>query len=352
MGAASAVRTETQRGGRRAALHIAGTLWRLPGSFGIARALGPSYSLRCVLFHDISDVESPFTRGLNVTTRRSEFEAALQFLTKHYTPVRLGDVLYGKHLPPRPVLVTFDDTYASVAEVAAPLCRKYGVPAAFFVNASCLDNRQLALDNLVCSVTNAVGMSEMNRLIHAIMGSQQAQLQSMAEIFSSFLPNISLERRQAFQEALLNLLPQRERDWAEAGLYLTSQQLQTLVASDFEIGNHTYTHVHCRCLSGPVLRDEIDRNKAELESVSGSKVRSFSLPYGSRADLTDELAKHLGDTGHQAVFLSESVANSDRNTFRFDRVSARANNNAELFGELEVLPRLRAMRNLLFQGGN
>ena len=37
----------------------------------------------------------------------------------------------GRALPPRPVLVTFDDAYASVSEIAAPLCSKFGVPGGF-----------------------------------------------------------------------------------------------------------------------------------------------------------------------------------------------------------------------------
>ena len=102
-------------GTRRATLNlVAGTLWYVPGSFGMARLLGPQYSLRCVLFHDISDTESSFTKGLGVTITRQHFEAALKFITRHYTPVSLQDVIAdsdGRGLPPRPVLVTFDDAY-------------------------------------------------------------------------------------------------------------------------------------------------------------------------------------------------------------------------------------------------
>src|SRR5208282_3188097 len=103
----------------------------MPGRFGIARALG-SYSLRCVVFHNISATESPFTRGMGVSITPRDFEAALAFLTRYYTPVRLQDVLAdrdGRGLPPRPILVTFDDGYASVKKWAAPLCSRFGVPA-------------------------------------------------------------------------------------------------------------------------------------------------------------------------------------------------------------------------------
>src|SRR4051812_27842661 len=83
----------------------AGSLWYAPWSFSIARLLGPSYSLRCVLFHDISDTESDFTRGLGVTIERSTFESAIKFISKHYTPVSLQDVVEGfngRRAPSRP----------------------------------------------------------------------------------------------------------------------------------------------------------------------------------------------------------------------------------------------------------
>src|SRR4051812_30445413 len=83
---------------RRTALNIvAGTTWYVPGSFGIARVLGSKYSLRSVLFHDISDGESPFTKGLGVTVTRKQFEDALKFIIRHYTPVSLQDILADFH---------------------------------------------------------------------------------------------------------------------------------------------------------------------------------------------------------------------------------------------------------------
>ena len=62
------MKTENQTGrnqlGGRVALNLAGrTLWHFPGRFGIARLLGRRCSLRCVLFHDVSDTESSFHKG-------------------------------------------------------------------------------------------------------------------------------------------------------------------------------------------------------------------------------------------------------------------------------------------------
>jgi peptidoglycan/xylan/chitin deacetylase (PgdA/CDA1 family) len=340
---------------RHAVVNLAaGTLWRMPGRFGIARILGPSYLLRCVVFHNISATESPFTEGMGVNITPSNFEAALRFLTKYYTPVRLQDVLAdadGRDLPPRAVLVTFDDGYASVREWAAPLCSKFGVPAICFVNAAFLDNQRLAPDNLVCYAANTLGMETINAAVHTVKGTDFPKLKSLSEVFSRFFPAISLPEREVFLDAVTHSEGMTERQLAgEAGLYLTRKQLCELASLDFELGNHTYTHVHCRSLSPETFGQEVERNKAELEALSGKKVRSFSPPYGSSADLTSDLVRQLQLSGHEAVFLSESVANhrgADR--FHLDRVSARAESDGALFFEIEVLPRLRTIRDRLLR---
>jgi peptidoglycan/xylan/chitin deacetylase (PgdA/CDA1 family) len=340
---------------QRAALSFAaGALWHMPGRFRIARCLGPGCSLRCVLFHDVSDEETSFTRGLGGTITRSDFEAALKFLTRHYTPVSLQQVLEDpdvSRLPVRPVLVTFDDAYASISKFAAPLCAEFAVPAVFFVNAACLDNQQIALDNLVTHLANVFGMDAINAAAGYVDVSKILPLLSLTEVFSNFLPSISPSEREIFRAALLHLTGAKERDLAaEAGLYLTSQQLRDLATFDFELGNHTYTHANCRTLSMEHFAGEIDRNKAVLEAVSGTKVRSFSVPYGSSIDLTPDLVTHLRQSGYKAVFLSESRANllsSDR--YHLDRVSVNTGHDQALFSQIEVLPRLRSIRNTLLR---
>jgi peptidoglycan/xylan/chitin deacetylase (PgdA/CDA1 family) len=310
--------------------------------------------LRCVVFHHISPTDSPFTSGINVTTTPGKFEAALAFLTRYYTPVSLEDVLTeceGRGLPSRAVLVTFDDAYASVVKVAAPLCQKYRVPAVFFVNAAFLDNQRLAPDNLVCYVANVHGMATINKAARTLQRQDIPQMLSVREVFGSFFPSITLVEREAFLEALTHLSGISERRLAEkSALYLSTKQLCTLGSYDFEIGNHTYTHVHCRSLLRQDFDKEIRRNKGELESISGTRVRSFSQPYGSSKDLTAELVGYLRGAGHEAVFLSESVANlRGADPWHLDRVNARADRDDTLFLDLEVLPRLRAVRNRVFR---
>jgi peptidoglycan/xylan/chitin deacetylase (PgdA/CDA1 family) len=305
--------------------------------------------LRCIVFHDISVSESPFTKGMGVSITPRSFETTLEFISRYYTPVCLEDVLVRRQLPARAVLVTFDDGYASVMDWAVPLCEKSGVPAVFFLNAAFLDNERLSPDNLVCFAANVFGMRLVNRALRSITRCDGVELHSVTEVFSHVFPSISPSARKVFLDALCRLGGIDARRLAcEARLYLSSDQVRKLARGGFELGNHTYTHVRCRSLNRNDWSEEIERNQRELESI-GKPVRAFSVPYGSSRDLTTELISQLKRSGHEAAFLSESVANpKEFNRFQIDRVSVHQDRPDGLFFEIEVLPRLRSMRNRLF----
>jgi len=323
--------------------------------FPYRKLLGPRYSLRCVLFHHISDQHSPFTDGLSVTRTRSAFEERMRFLARHYTPVSLEQILNDSAslTSRRPVLVTFDDAYASVALMAAPICRKYHIPALFFVNARFLDNRCLALDNLVCFVANTMGLPTINAAARSVVDSQIIELRSISQILGEFLPLLSLKARSAFYHRLEDAVGiQSEALARQAGLYLDSPQLQALTDFGFEIGNHIYSHVYGRKLTGNDLHQEIDYNKAIIESITGREVRAFSVPYGHTADLPDNLMNHLWRSGHKAVFLVEALSNPSLTDLRrVYRVCAQSRSDAEFFSELEVMPRFRWIRHSLPRKG-
>ncbi len=328
-------------------------IWRMPFPFTLANAINPSYTLRCVLYHDISDTTSTYTNGLGVTVSRKSFEDDIRFLAKHYTPVTLDEALNPPKNPTknyRPVLLTFDDAYASVATDAAPLCQKYGIPAVFFVSARFIGNQDVALDNLICHVANTRGMEAINKAASDALKSP-VKLNDVSEACGDFLPQAWGEQREMFRQALADATGHTLKELAgEAGLYISSHQLRSLASFNFEIGNHTYSHVYGRNLAGNDFAEEIGRNKSILESISGKTIRTFSAPYGSAIDLPGRLVEYLRQLNHESAFLVESsINNPHTDPFRLLRVSVQVSNNADLFSELEIMPRLRSIRDALFR---
>jgi peptidoglycan/xylan/chitin deacetylase (PgdA/CDA1 family) len=80
-----------------------------------------------------------------------EFKWQMQYLRDNgFTPIsarQLSDFWFqGKPLPPKPVLLTFDDGFRSVYEYAFPVVKRFGYPSIFFLYTGFLENEERALD--------------------------------------------------------------------------------------------------------------------------------------------------------------------------------------------------------------
>lgn len=84
----------------------------------------------------------PIARGLSVSPEN--FAAQVAYLAEHgYTSLTLGELAAVRAgrlpLPPRPVVLTFDDAYRNFYEAAFPVLRQYGFKATLFVITGLVD---------------------------------------------------------------------------------------------------------------------------------------------------------------------------------------------------------------------
>jgi peptidoglycan/xylan/chitin deacetylase (PgdA/CDA1 family) len=89
-----------------------------------------------VMYHSVTQDPPAATRSLSV--RPTDLEWQLRYLRdNNFTGLTFGDLCArsrtGAALPPRPVVLTFDDGYADTHEQALPLLREYEFPATVFV---------------------------------------------------------------------------------------------------------------------------------------------------------------------------------------------------------------------------
>ena len=73
-----------------------------------------------------------------MTVREADFEAQMRFLReKGYRVITLDDLFeflqFRRQIPARSVVITFDDGWRSVYDLAWPILKKYGYPATLFV---------------------------------------------------------------------------------------------------------------------------------------------------------------------------------------------------------------------------
>jgi peptidoglycan/xylan/chitin deacetylase (PgdA/CDA1 family) len=100
--------------------------------------------LPVLLYHHIGDLRSD--RHPSLTVSRRKFESQVYWLMRRrfsgVSSFRWFQWLSeGRPLPPRPILLTFDDGYADLAETALPTVERLGWSATVFISASTVGDR-------------------------------------------------------------------------------------------------------------------------------------------------------------------------------------------------------------------
>jgi peptidoglycan/xylan/chitin deacetylase (PgdA/CDA1 family) len=318
----------------------------------IQRAWRPGAHLRVVLFHHVCVASSPFTDGLEVTMSPAAMQERIRYLKRHYDPVSLDEGLDAssrRSRSHRPVLVTLDDAYGSVAREAAPILRAEGVPAVLFANAAPIVSTHLLTDNLVAYALNTGGPALVAKAARSVTSVAFPSDPGPGSVLSEVVATMTPGEVHRFRSELLEHLP--GDPVAEAGrsaLYLTAQELGALPASGVAIGSHSYSHVWGRSLDEQAAEDEIVTNARVLGELTGSRIRAFSIPYGRSADVTPAVRHAVARAGHDALFVVEARSNAAQlDAGRIFRVSMRDNSERRCFVQLEVEPRLRNMKDRL-----
>lgn len=311
---------------------------------------GAASSWLAVLHHHLTDditwlPDSPLTTGLSVELPASRFAERLDVLAQHYDVVTLRAARRQPAHGRKHLAITFDDAYASVARVAAPLLAERRLPWTFFVNPGLLDNRTLAFDNLIAYVVNTTGASPVERL-------SGARVSSIGHFIGTESPRMQPHERTSLKERLVDDLGlDLAAIAADAQLYLTTAELVQLARTGVEIGNHTSDHVHCRALTPEDASAQIGDSAQVLRQITAASVSAFAYPYGSRLDATPTAQSHIRAAGHDSAFLVQGRLNrTSTPTHALYRVSPRRSDALGLAAELEVKPRLRAVKQRVKSG--
>jgi peptidoglycan/xylan/chitin deacetylase (PgdA/CDA1 family) len=268
----------------------------------------PGVAVLC--YHGVrtSDESVPFS-DLHVT--KATFEGHCRLLADACNPISLADFREARRsertLPPRSVLVTFDDGYRGVLEHALPILERHGIPAAVFVSVEpVLDERHFWFD----AFSRRRG--------------EAAVLEARALPYDDWRRLVTPSATAA--EALETHRP------------LTSAELTRLAASPFiEIGAHTLTHPTLAHASAADQRREIAGSRLALQRVLNTPVTAFAYPFGKVGeDYTAETVTVVADAGfHLAFTTAASFAVPQGDPLQIPRFTM-----LDTVGEVELAHRL------------
>jgi len=208
----------------------------------------------------------------------STFDAHCRVLRECCDPISLDDwraaLSGGPALPPRPVLITFDDGYRSVLLKAAPILRKYSIPAAVFV----------------CTGP----MSRRTHLWFDEVGEREGEA--------------AVERWKAREYDAWSAACARTAavDDCDPRALMTMEELSTLAAfGGIEIGGHTVNHPILARASAAMQRYEIAENLRSIEQSTGVRPRAFAYPNGRpNLDYNADTVAILGENDIDIAFTT------------------------------------------------
>lgn len=237
-------------------------------------------------------VSTAFDRLSPVATRvlamhdiqsKQQFERNLATLTSRYTPVRGADLLAGgSPLPPRSLLMTFDDAHASTVEIALPILRERRIPAVLFVCPGILSGSRTYWWD-VAEAAERCGLKEAVAP-HCPTGTSLV----------TYLKSIPDEERRGVIDVLT------ERDVHTEARAASLDQVQRWMDAGLEIGNHTWDHPCLDRCAPSEQRRQIELAHEWLTSFLGEPARMFAYPNG---DWTPDAEQVLMDLGYESGFL-------------------------------------------------
>jgi peptidoglycan/xylan/chitin deacetylase (PgdA/CDA1 family) len=239
------------------------------------------------------------------------FTEQLAVLREYANLLTIDELLKGlqaNSLPPRTVVVTFDDGYADNLYQALPRLVQYEIPATVFVASGFLGSRfwwdklaDVLLDSDELSDRFSLELSSQTRTWRLSSLATVERKKVFQEVYQAFLGLSVQELRQAMDQLTQQL--GHGSDDRCCSRALTHEELLTLSQCELlTIGAHTVNHPFLANLSAEEQLGEIGGCKAELEMLLGKPVTAFSYPHGSGNKETRTLVQEAGFTSACASY--------------------------------------------------
>jgi peptidoglycan/xylan/chitin deacetylase (PgdA/CDA1 family) len=258
------------------ALHVDPTPGRTPARFN--REAITMADLIVLCYHSVSPT---WEAELSTTPERFERQIA-QLTARGYRGATFTEAVSSPSRG-RTAVITFDDAYRSVLELARPILDRFGLPATVFAPTDSVDT-----DELPC----------WPGVDHWLGGPHERELTPMS--------------------------------WAE---------LRSLAEAGWEIGSHTCSHPHLTLLDDDALEDELARSKASCEHHLAGPCTSLAYPYG---DVDARVVAAAARVGYSAAAALPRRLHS-RDVLEWPRVGVYRVDD-DLRFRLKVSPAIRRLR--------
>lgn len=283
----------------------------------LERTLGGRPDRLAVLtYHRIADPnERPrFTPG-TLSATPGEFSEQMEFVARHCRVLALEELLSllrrDRTLPPRAVLLTFDDAYADFEERAWPVLKRLGLPATLFVPTGYPDRpeRSFWWDRLFQAIAGA----RSTRILTSWGPLEWISYQDRVRCFRALRESVKRMPHGVAMDLVDRICGELGGDHPTPAI-LSWGSLRTLAREGVSMGSHTRTHPMMDRIPLEDARGEIEGSIEDLNRELGSAAPAFAYPAG-RHD--DRVARVVAESGVQLAFTTVPGVNEVRRSDRF-----------------------------------
>jgi len=228
-------------------------------------------------YHVVSDRPLPHIGHLYPFRDPSRFGRDLESLLRLFEPVQLEDyldeTLQGGRRPR--MVLSFDDGLAECHSVIAPLLKKKGIPAIFFLNNRFIDNRSLFFRYRASILMDRVSSDrEACRKAAEFLVVPEDQVISALKMVAG--PRIPL-----LDPLASELGVDFKRYMEKQPVYMTTGQIRDLLGWGFSIGGHGAEHEEFAYMKQEEMVRQVRDSVEDLQARFGIRTAWFSFPFTS-----------------------------------------------------------------------
>ncbi len=278
------------------------------GALRLADAFWGPTRLTILVYHRITDVNAPNFRYFrpNVGASPALFKRQMAFVAEHFNVIDLETlqkfVLHGVPLPPRPLLITFDDGYLDNYTTAYPILRDYGFPAVIFLITGHMDNPGLPWWEQCAYYFDATARKHAQLpFIGECDLSTPAQRLVARHLFMETIkrvPEIYKQRAIDELQTILDVSPPP----ADSPLFVSWEQVRELVANGVACQPHTVTHPILSQIDDVEIFRQFQESRSRIEAETGQAADVFAYPNGLHGDYTACALQALRQAGFSMAF--------------------------------------------------
>jgi peptidoglycan/xylan/chitin deacetylase (PgdA/CDA1 family) len=251
------------------------------------------------------------------------FDRIVAWLCRWFNVIALDEAVQlwkSGQLPARAAAITFDDGYADNLLHAAPVLRRHGVSATFFIATAYLNGGRMWNDTVAETLRRCkqpeLDLEDLGLGRH-VLADWSARRASLPVLLGR-LKYLAPVQREALAETIARRAQVRD---LPGDLMLSTTQLRTLHNAGMLIGAHTVTHPILAAIDDDGARTEIVDSRQRLEALLQAPVSLFAYPNGKpETDYRQVHADMVREAGFSAaVTTAAGAAGAQSDAFQLPR---------------------------------